>query len=140
MMAGDRQFTHSSGMKMIGRTKIIDLPMPEIFDAKRAFIGFAGSVDMWGDVINWLVDPTGKPPKCKNLEMLMLTDKGVIMHGTNLTNWTEICDKHYAIGSGMMFAQAAMAAGKTPYDAVKIANKYDPMTGMGYNKLVMKEK
>ena len=67
----------------------------------------------------------------------MLNDKGEIYHATNFSNWLRICDKHYAIGSGMHFAQAAMASGKTPLEAVKIASKFDPSTGMKFNKLVM---
>jgi hypothetical protein len=30
-----------------------------------------------------------------------------------------------------------MAAGSSPYEAVKIASKYDPWTGMGFNKMEM---
>ena len=138
MMAGDRQFTHASGMKMLGRTKIIEVPLPEIFECRRAFLGFAGNADVFSNVVGWLHDPTGKPPKCRDIEMLMLTDKGTIMHGTNLSNWTEICNPHYAIGSGMQYAQAAMSLGKDPYEAVRVASKHDAMTGMGYNKLLMK--
>lgn len=138
MMAGDRQFTHSSGMKMLGATKIIEVPNPLLFDVKRAFIGFAGNADSFGEIISFLHDPTGKPPKCRGVEMLMLTDKGRIMHGTNLSNWLYIQDKHYAIGSGMQYAQAAMASGKSPFEAVKVASKFDPMTGMAFNKLEMK--
>lgn len=139
MMAGDRQFTHGSGMKLLGKTKILEVPLPELFDAKRAFLGFAGNADVWGNVVGWLHDPTGKPPKCREVEFLLLTDRGTIMHGTNLTNWLEICTPSYAIGSGMQYAQAAMSVGKTPYEAVKVASKHDAMTGMGFNKLVMKE-
>lgn len=139
MMAADKQFTHASGMKLIGRTKIIEVPLPEMFGAKRAFIGFSGNADVWGNIVGWLHDPTEKPPKCRDIEFLMLTDKGSIMHGTNMTNWIEICQPHCAIGSGMQYAQGAMAAGKSPIEAVKVASKHDAMTGMGFNKLIMKE-
>lgn len=139
MMAGDRQFTHHSGMKMLGTTKVYEVPLPDLFDAKRAFIGFCGNADMFGPIIGWLHSPEGKPPRMKGVEMLLLTDKGRIMHGTTLHNWLEIKDKHYAIGSGMTFAQAAMACGKSPIEAVKVASKFDPNTGMGFTKLFMGE-
>jgi hypothetical protein len=138
MMAGDRQFTHASGMKMLGAGKLVEVPFPDMFKAKRAVIGFAGSADVWGNVVSYLHDPTGKPPKLRDIEMLMLTDKGEIFHGTNLNNWLIIKDKHYAIGSGMQYAQAAMASGKTPLEACKIASKFDANTGLGYTKVVMK--
>lgn len=139
MMAADRQFTHGSEMKLLGRTKIIEVPLPELFSCKRAFIGFAGNADIWGTIVGWLHDPTTKPPKCREIEFLMLTDRGTIMHGTNMVNWLEICQPYFAIGSGVQYAQAAMSCGKTPIEAVKIASKHDAMTGMGFNKLIMKE-
>lgn len=37
--------------------------------------------------------------------------------------------KVFAIGSGSRYAMAAMACGKTPAEAVKIAAKFDPFTG-----------
>ena len=138
MMVGDRQFTHSSGMKLIGKTKIYELPLPDVFDCKRAFIGFAGNADAFGKAISWLHDPTTKPPKLNGVEMLLLDQRGKIYHGTTMTNWMELSDSHFAIGSGMQFAQAAMASGKDPYEACKIAAKFDANTGCGYTKLVMK--
>lgn len=37
--------------------------------------------------------------------------------------------KSFAIGSGAKYAMAAMACGKTPAEAVKVAAKFDPFTG-----------
>ena len=140
MMAGDRQFTHASGMKLTGSTKIHQVPLPEVFDCRKAFIGFCGNADNFGPIITWLHNPLEKQPKCRGIEMLVLTDKGYIMHGTTLNNWMRITEPHFSVGSGMHFAQAAMASGKDPYEAVKIASKFDPNTGMGFTKLLMKEK
>jgi len=36
--------------------------------------------------------------------------------------------KTFAIGSGCKYAMAAMACGKTPAEAVKVASKFDPFT------------
>lgn len=37
--------------------------------------------------------------------------------------------KTFAIGSGCKYAMAAMACGKTPAEAVKVAAKFDCFTG-----------
>jgi ATP-dependent protease HslVU (ClpYQ) peptidase subunit len=137
MMAGDRQFTHNSGMKLLGKTKILQVPLPEIFDCKKAIIGFAGNAEIWGDIVAWLHSPEGKAPRCRDIEFLMLQNGGKLFHATNMQNWLEIKDPFYAIGNGMQYAQAAMASGKDPYEACKIASKYDPMTGLGFNKITL---
>jgi ATP-dependent protease HslVU (ClpYQ) peptidase subunit len=133
-IACDLQFTHSGGIKFKGKTKVVDLK-PEvaksIFGAKRVLIGFAGNADIWGELVAWFAVPTDKPPKLKNIELLMLTDEGKIYHGTNLQNWMQIDEPYFSIGSGMHLAIAAMAAGATPAEAVRIASKHDPNTGRG---------
>ncbi len=140
MMAGDRQFTHSGGTIFTGKTKIYELPpvvAKEIFDSKKVFVGFCGNADNFSSAIEWLFSPIDKQPKLRQIEMLMLNDKGHIYHATTLSNWMRITDEHFSIGSGMQYATAAMASGKTPFEAVKIASKYDVYTGRGFNKLEM---
>ena len=140
MMAGDRQFSHSAGVKMRGRTKIYEIPSEvsqEMFGNKRVFVGFAGNADAFADAIGYLHSPSESPPKIRGVEMLMLNERGEIYHATNFRNWLLIDQDHFAIGSGMQFAMAAMGSGKDPLEAVKIASKYDSNTGMGFNKLVM---
>ena len=140
MMAGDKQFTHGSGTLLVGATKIWEIPAESskiLFDNKRTFIGLAGNADCFGNIINYLWIPEGKPPKIRDVEMLMLNDKGQIFHATTLSNWLRIQQPFFAIGSGMQFAIAAMESGKTPFDAVKIASKFDAGTGKGFNKLEM---
>jgi len=138
MMVGDKQFTHASGMKLTGKTKVYEVPHPDVFQCKRAFIGFAGNADAFGKALGWLHDPTTKAPKLRDVEMLLLTDKGEILHGTTMHNWLQIPQPFMAIGSGMHYAMGAMAAGKDPYEACKIASKHDSNTGCGFVKLTMK--
>ena len=136
-MACDLQATHSGGIKFKIETKVIELPpktAKDLFGVKKAFVGFCGSVDAWGEIHGWFYVPEGKPPKCRGIEMMMLTDKGEIYHATNMTNWTLIKEKQFAIGSGMQFAVAAMDSGKTPLESVKVASKFDPNTGMGFKE------
>jgi hypothetical protein len=105
-----------------------------MFGTKQAYIGFSGNADQWGEVISWFSDPSGKPPKCSKIEFLMLNYKKQIFHATNLRNWMLIPEKHFAIGSGMQFALAAMTAGQTPLEACKTSSKHDPMTGLGFQE------
>jgi hypothetical protein len=133
-IASDLQYTHASGMKMKGGSKIYKIPEAsalKLFNVKVAYVGFCGNADKFADVIAWLSEPSENYPKTKGLEMLMLTEDHRIWHGTTVTNWMEILEPHFAIGSGMHFAQSAMACGKTPKEAVHIASKYDPSTGQG---------
>lgn len=141
MMAGDLQMTHASMTKFKVDSKIWEIPAKsanDVFQCKRLFVGLAGNADNFSSVLEWLWSPTDKRPKVKGVEMLLLNDKGHIFHATTLYNWLRLKEKHFAIGSGMQYAIAAMDAGKTPYEAVKIASNHDVYTGMGYNKLEMK--
>jgi hypothetical protein len=133
-MACDLQFNHSGGIKFKGKTKIIELSKAvakELFGCNKAFIGFAGNADVWGEVVAWFAKPDDKPPKMKGIELLMLTDEGKLYHGTTTTNWMLLDEPYFSIGSGMHLAIAAMAVGSTPADAVKVAAKHDPNTGCG---------
>jgi hypothetical protein len=126
--------TYRGNLKMKTKTKVLALSgtVPQqMFGVDKAFIGFAGNADDWGEVVAWFSDPSTKPPRCRGIEFLMLTDKKKMYHATNLKNWMEIPDKHFAIGSGMNFAIASMTLGKSPKEAVLVASKHDLGTGMG---------
>lgn len=120
-----------------GGFKVLTLPentATQLFGVKKGFVGFCGNADVWGDVVAWLTTLDGKPPKTKgDVEFLMLNDQG-IYHATNMNNWMKIEEPHFSIGSGMQFAMAAMDAGKTPMEAVKLASKRDRSTGMGFKE------
>lgn len=106
-----------------------------MFGVKKAHIGFSGNADIWGQVVSWFsLGGECKPPSCKKIEFLMLTDKKQIYYGSSLSNWMLIPEKHFAIGSGCNFAMGAMSGGQTPLNAVKVASKHDIMTGMGFKE------
>lgn len=133
-MACDLQFTHSSGIKFKGKTKIIELKPQvalEMFGQEKVLIGFCGNADAWGHLVVWFDNPTTKLPKFKELELLMLTGSHEIFHATTLDNWMYLDVNHFSIGSGSHLAMGAMEAGKTPAEAVKLASKFDPNTGQG---------
>lgn len=136
-IAGDRQYTYGGTTKFLGAPKVIQIAdslSKEMFGVPKTLVGFAGNADVWGQVQAFFADPTRKLPKLRNIEFLMLNKNG-IYHATNMENWTLLNEKHFAIGSGMNFAMAAMASGKTPIEACKVASKYDVLTGLGYKEL-----
>lgn len=135
MIAGDRRFT-KDGMILTGRTKIHEVP-GTVFGTKRAFVGFSGRADQIGNAVSYLYDPMGtKPPRLRDTEMVVLLPNKCILHAQSLSEFTEITDKFFAIGSGCQYAIAAMSAGLDPLEAVKIAAKHDSATGGPFNKLV----
>jgi ATP-dependent protease HslVU (ClpYQ) peptidase subunit len=110
-----------------------------LFNKKKALIGFSGSVGDWGTAVQWFTTMEGKPPRLRNLEMLALVEGGKLYHSTQCHSWLRLHDSHAAIGSGMTFAVAAMQAGSTPQEAVKIASKYDLGTGSGVKSINLKD-
>lgn len=133
-IACDLQFTRGNH-KFKGSSKILSLEgsVPQsMFGVNKAFIGFAGNASAWGAIVSFFaLGAKGNPPKCKNIEFLMLTDKNQMHHSLDLRNWIYIPEKHFAIGSGSDFAIGAMSAGKTPKEAVVLASKHDIHTGLG---------
>lgn len=133
-IASDLQFTYNAAVKFKGGSKILEVSNElsrAMFNCDKAFLGFCGNADAWGRVVSWFASPTERKPKCKNLEFLLLTNKGDIYHATNLTNWMRLDEPHFSIGSGMHFAIGAMAAGKSPKEACIVAAKHDIHTGFG---------
>ncbi len=135
-IACDLQFTYGGSTKMKGSSKILSLTgeVPQkMFGVEKCFIGFAGDAGKWGEVVSWYYDDpfANKVPKTGDIEFLMLTSKHQLFHSNNLKNWMLLPEKQFAIGTGGSFALAAMSAGKTPGDAVKIASRHDLYTGMG---------
>lgn len=102
-----------------------------LFNCKSALLGFSGNAGSWGTVVGWLSNPQGKPPKIKDIELVLLTSDKQILHSNSLTSWVGLKDKSFAIGSGGPYALAALDMGKTPKEAVAAACKRDVFSGMG---------
>jgi len=132
-IACDVQATHPSGMKFKIKTKVHEFYQPLIYPTKF-YMGFCGSLDSVVPAIDFFTDPTQykKPPKISNAEFMVLTEDKKLFMFYNPAQWIAIDQPYYAIGSGMCYAMGAMAAGKTPLEAVKLAAKYDAGTGLGY--------
>lgn len=136
-IACDRQFTHS-GTKFKGATKCF-VPPKEVcqglFQVDKVIVGACGSASGMSAAWAWLSDPTDKP-KVKGCEFLLLSEKGIFI-SENLIIWLPVTQDYYAIGTGMQFAQAAMAVGASPKEAVAVASKHDPMSGMGVKEYTL---
>lgn len=135
-IASDRQYTYNGITAIKGRPKLEvlegDVSM-KLFESPRAILGFAGSASELAKLRYWLLDIAQPPPELKDLELLCLCKHG-IFHTMDLSIWLPVERKTFAIGSGGEFALAAMEAGKSPLEAVKIAAKLDIKTGMGFKE------
>lgn len=135
----DRQFSHSNGLKFKGATKCYEINKEvakELFGVEEAVIGACGDADGISSAWGWL-STGGKLPNIKGTEFLMLT-KDKLLTSRNLKDWLVVDQPDYAIGSGCHIALGAMAAGKTPKEAVVLASKHDPFTGHGTKEYTVK--
>jgi hypothetical protein len=133
-IACDLQIYHASGYKFKTKTKIYEFQISAVYP-KPFCIGYAGNVDGLVPVLDWLADPTTKPPRVSSSEFVVLTSDHKIFTFANPSQWFAVDQPFYAIGSGATFALGAMGSGATALDAVKAASKFDPMTGMGFKHI-----
>mgnify|MGYP000045880688 FL=1 len=124
--------THSAGMKFKGASKVILVPNSKaIYGRDKVYMGYSGNAHRWSEVIQWFYYPENKKPRIRDVEFLMLNDKKEIWHSVDFTNWLQVKEDYFSIGSGSLYALGALATGTTPKEAVKVASKLDPYTGMG---------
>ena len=122
-------------MKFKGATKVILVPNSKaIYGRDKVYMGHSGNAITWSNIIQWFYYPDNKKPKFTDTDLLMLNDKGEIWHSVDLRNWVQIVDSYFSIGSGSLYAMGALATGVTPKEAVKVASKLDPYTGMGFKE------
>jgi len=131
-IAGDLQATHSGGLKFKLKTKLQEFYQPLIWPTKF-YVGLCGNVDEFPDILMYLADPTQfkKAPKGSGGDFLILTEDKQIFTFKSPAKWIAVNQPFYAVGSGMNYAMSAMACGKTPVEAVKVASKFDLYTGFG---------
>lgn len=132
-IACDRMVTYGGQYKFRAKTKIRLLEPNDIFK-EPAYIGWSGALEPAHSILEWLHNPTGRPPKTNNnCNFLLLTQKGRIFtfQSPNPANWVEVDEPFFAIGSGTPTAIGAMVAGADPKGAIEAASKVDIYTGMG---------
>lgn len=135
-IAADRQVTHNGGLQFKVKSKLNSYENP-IFYKYKFHVGLTGDTSEFSQVLDFFLDPTGykKAPAMKKGEGLILTEDGKIWTFSNPTDWMLVDQPYYAVGSGMNFAMGALAQGASPYEAIKVASKLDPLTGMGVTKI-----
>lgn len=104
-----------------------------MLNVDKAYIGAAGDAISIGRAWMFLDNPAifdNKVPKIKNCEFIALTKDGIAT-SIDLRMWFPLEDDFYAIGTGAQYAMGAMAAGKSPKDAILVATEKDIYTGMG---------
>lgn len=131
-IACDQQATHSGGWKFKIGSKIVFIDNCLAYKTPY-YIGYTGAVETAIDILDYLHDPQGKPPRSGGkAEFVILTvDKQIFTFHNNPHNWININQDYYAAGSGAPFAMGALHMGATPKEAVLAAAKLDPNTGMG---------
>ena len=133
-IAADLQVTYGSN-KFKTKTKIYSFEPHEITYKLPYYVAFCGTVEKAYDILDWLTDPTQKMPGNANkATFLVLTQDKKIFTFHKPSQWIEVDEPYFALGSGESFALAAMALGKTPKEAVIVASKHDINTGMGFEE------
>lgn len=98
------------------------------------YAGYSGELGESLRMFEWLQAPDEMSrPRNTKCNFLFLTVSGrlYMADSPDPQQWYEVDGPYAAIGSGSPFAMAAMLAGKTPTEAVKIACKMDSNSGMG---------
>jgi hypothetical protein len=100
--------------------KVFRLPNGELFGASR------GSEDierLYRALMKGL-----PPPKLEDINAIRIDRKGRVWYYEG-NIWQHVKARYYAVGSGSVFALAAMDAGATAIEAVRIGIKRDPYSG-----------
>lgn len=130
-IACDLQVT-SGDMKFKCKDKIYSFDGHPATYPTPYMVGYAGALENCMAILDWLADPTEKPPRgSKYCSFLALTHDGKLFLFQNPTKWIEIDEPYASIGSGSPIALGALASGKTPKEAVLIASKVDINSGLG---------
>lgn len=135
-IACDLQFTEpNSGDKWKGKTKVFYFEPHDLHYPKAPFyIGFAGTAR---DMIT-IADYFSLPEEHEELPKIEPGSWGLVLTATreiflfdHFSSWLAVNEPYASIGSGSSVAKGAMAAGKSPVEAVRIAMKHDAYTGFG---------
>lgn len=118
----------------------------KIFHIRDSLVGVAGDAALTTKFLAWFrkecpADEIGMTfEEGKEFAALVVNARGLFYYA-DCAEPDKLHDKHFAIGAGSDFALAAMDAGKSPGDAVRVACKRSPTTcGLPVKVLSLKEK
>jgi ATP-dependent protease HslVU (ClpYQ) peptidase subunit len=103
-------------------------------DGREVIYGCAGLTHECSAYTRWINGEIAQP-NFTEISIMSIDRRGRIWHTNQTMIWTQIKAKHWAIGAGCDYALGAMAAGKSAFDAVKIASMLDVTTGGGVDVL-----
>lgn len=124
-LAGDRLRTHDD--KPMPATKVFRI------NAKQEVVLVGCSGDSWdcASFVQWLTGSSlSARPSPRVFSAILVRKSGAVLIDDRLLEHA-LTLPYYAIGSGADFAIGAMASGKSAKQAVEIAARFDPKTGLG---------
>lgn len=103
----------------------------KVFRRKGHVVGIAGDYAACMDFVTWWLRGGGAEydGEMGEVEVLILTKAGKILHYSSCSKPFELRDDFAAIGSGSAAAMGALHMGATPAQAVLAASKVDVNTG-----------
>lgn len=134
-IACDLMVTSTAGYKFKSTSKIVKIAAnPKLPFNEDFYVGYAGTIMEVTKMVEYLKNPDTKRPKKVGGSLLILSQSGgiYIVEDPDPATWIKVTSGYAAIGSGMNYAMGALQSGKNPLEAVKIAGKLDPATGLGY--------
>jgi ATP-dependent protease HslVU (ClpYQ) peptidase subunit len=140
IMAADKRFSENN-YKYRGEDKLVAVKDEKT--GRVAFIGCAGTaremirfraffVEHMLGKEQWDISKRMTFPK---LSMLVMLDTGETYEFDGDNTPMQVKARFHGVGSGRDFAIGALASGKSPKEAVRIASKYDNGTGHGITEL-----
>jgi ATP-dependent protease HslVU (ClpYQ) peptidase subunit len=101
----------------------------KIWKVNGGIVGIAGSYAACVQFVKWLQGKLEDLPEMDEVDAMVLTKEGKILHYNQSSEPFEIEDDYSAIGSGGAAAMAAMYMGADVERAIEVAILVDPGTG-----------
>lgn len=132
-VAVDRKsLTMAADKRMQLHSTKVNKVFPVIRHEERWLLGGAGTLQHILNFVDWFEGPnTLEFPDMGETGMLALREDGALFFYYQSGTPIHITAPFFAYGSGSDYAMGAMAAGRTPQQAVQIASKFDSGTGGG---------
>lgn len=111
---------------------------PKLIRKGSAIIGTCGDSDDGDLFVKWYGTKKKRPKMQAEFEALVLTPEG-LYHFDDAVSANRVNSDWFAVGSGSHAALGALHAGKTLEEAVEIATKVDPNSGLPIQVMRLEE-
>lgn len=132
-IGSDLQYTEK-GKKWKGGPKVFLCPAHEgTYPHSDFFLGLCGKATEMLEIAAFFRNPdiVKVPKRVSGVSGVVLTMTGKIFTFDSPSVWIEVVEPFHAIGSGEGYAIGALASGASVKEAIQIASKKDPYTGLG---------